>query len=154
MAAVAELPCRRCSLSCSPSSAATEHSYSSTTASPSPHRSRAPPRARCRPAPSPLPAVPSWHCSADALLLLAAWPAKARRGHGWPRPSPNASPPCLRRPLPRWPSPPSPRLAAAPFLSDGGRRRTSRDNRGKGRGLSEELVTDVNSTHKDLFADV
>ena len=48
----------------------------------------------------PLPAVPSWHCLADALLLPAAWPAKARRSHGWPRPIPSASAPCLRRPLP------------------------------------------------------
>ena len=94
--AAAELPCHRCSLSCSSSSVTTKYSYGSATTSPSPSRSQDPPCAcycrgcRCRQC-----------CPSTAQLLLStAWPAKARRGHGWPRPSPSASPPRLRRPLP------------------------------------------------------
>ena len=79
--------------------------------------------------------------------------ARATAGCGWSRPSPSATPPCCpagqRCRQSAVPGQPSPTSSAA--LCSGRRRRTSRSNWKKVRGLSEESVTHMNSALKDLF---
>ena len=149
MAAAAKLPCHRCSLSYGPPASAL-----SVATRPMPHA--APPvpifqspQAAVSPSPSEQPAA--FHlCVRPGQLgpppVDLNCPTRVRRSLEAPRRFSDAVDDHSRRSREPGRSPALP--------SRGGRRLTTRENRSFSRGLSEEVMTQVNSAQEDHFADV